>query len=142
MALWFWEGDGPSRECAGYFMRLDAAAVVLGVGIHHFPERVLSEYRRAAGSDDRGAELDRAVRAAAKAGAELGRPRWKRVPAPYAADHPRAELLRHGGLVAAITEPLPSEVHGADFPAWCAKRWRPLRPLQTWVAEVLAAAAG
>src|SRR5579871_3675406 len=36
LALWFWEGDGPSRECAGYFMRLDPDAVVLGVGIHHF----------------------------------------------------------------------------------------------------------
>jgi uncharacterized protein (TIGR02453 family) len=140
MALWFWEGDGPSRECPGYFMRLDADAVVLGAGMHHFPDRVLAEYRRAVDAGDRGAELERAVRAAVRAGAQLGRAQWKRVPAPYPADHPRADLLRQGGLVAATTHPLPAEAHGPDFPAWCAKRWKPLRPLQTWVAGVAAAA--
>ena len=140
MALWFWEGDGPSRECAGYFMRLDADAVVLGVGVHHFTDRVLGEYRRAVDSDERGEELERALRRAAKAGAELGRAQWKRVPAPHPPDHPRAGLLRHGGLVAAITAPLPAEAHGPDFPAWCARRWKPLVPLQAWVAGVAAAA--
>jgi uncharacterized protein (TIGR02453 family) len=140
LALWFWEGDGPSRECPGYFMRLDADAVVLGVGMHHFSDRVLQEYRRAVHSDDRGADLDRAVRAAVKAGAQLGRAQWKRVPAPYPADHPRAGLLLQGGLVAATTHPLPAEAHTPDFPAWCAKRWRPLRPLQAWVAAVASAA--
>jgi uncharacterized protein (TIGR02453 family) len=141
MSLWFWEGDGPSRECAGYFMRLDADSVVLGVGVHHFGDRVLREYRRAVDADDRGKQLEKAVRAAVKAGAELGRAQWKRVPAPYAADHPRADLLRQGGLVAAVTHPLPDEVHGPGFPAWCARRWRPLQPLQAWVAAVAAAAA-
>jgi uncharacterized protein (TIGR02453 family) len=34
--LWLWEGDGPSRSCAGYFVRLDPDAVTLGVGAHHF----------------------------------------------------------------------------------------------------------
>jgi uncharacterized protein (TIGR02453 family) len=140
MALWFWEGDGPSRECAGYFMRLDPDAVVLGVGMHHFTDRVLHEYRRAVDSDDRGAELERALRAAARAGAQIGRAQWKRVPAPYPADHPRADLLRLGGLVAAITVPLPAEAHGRGFPAWCATRWKPLAPLQAWVAGVAAAA--
>ncbi len=139
MALWFWEGDGPSRECPGYFMRLDADSVVLGAGIHHFPARVLEGYRRAVDDDGRGRELERALRAAAKAGSELGRPQWKRVPAPYPADHPRAGLLRHGGLVAATTRALPAEAHGPGFPAWCAGRWRPLRPLERWVAAVAAA---
>ena len=140
MAFWFWEGDGPSRECPGYFMRLDADAVVLGAGMHHFSTRVLAEYRRAVDSADRGAELDRAVRAATRAGAELGRAHWKRVPAPYPADHPRADLLRHGGLVAATTDPLPADAHGPGFPAWCAKRWKALAPLEEWVAGVAAAA--
>ena len=80
------------------------------------------------------------LRAAARAGAQLGRARWKRVPAPYPADHPRADLLRQGGLAAAITVPLPAEAHGPGFPAWCAKRWNPLAPLQAWVAGVAAAA--
>jgi uncharacterized protein (TIGR02453 family) len=140
MSLWLWEGDGPSRECAGYFMRLDADAVVLGVGMHHFTDRILHEYRRAVDSDERGDALERALRSAAKAGAEVGKAQWKRVPAPYPADHPRADLLRQGGLVAAITAPLPAAAHSAAFPAWCAKHWKPLVPLQAWVAGVAAAA--
>jgi uncharacterized protein (TIGR02453 family) len=139
LALWLWEGDGPSRECAGYLMRLDADSVTLGVGAHHFSHGGLAEYRRAVDSDDRGAALDRAVRKAVKAGAQFGPPQWKRVPAPYAADHPRAELLRHGGLVAATTDPLPPEALTTAFPDWCAARWRPLRPLQAWVAAVVGA---
>src|SRR5438477_300792 len=72
----------------------------------------------------------------------FGPARWKRVPAPYAADHPRAELLRHDGLVAATTDPLPPQAQTEDFPDWCVERWAPLRPLQTWVAAVAKEAAG
>ncbi len=142
LSLWFWEGDGPNRECAGYFLRLDHDAITLGVGAHHFPTAALAEYRRALDAADRGAELDRAVRKALKAGAQFGPARWKRVPAPYAADHPRADLLRHDGLVAATTDPLPAEARTAAFPEWCAARWRPLRPLQAWIAGVVGASSG
>jgi uncharacterized protein (TIGR02453 family) len=141
LSLWFWEGDGPNRECAGYFLRLDHDAITLGVGAHRFHTAALAEYRRALDAADRGAELDRAVRKALTAGARFGAARWKRVPEPYAADHPRADLLRHDGLVAATTDPLPAEAFTAAFPDWCAARWRPLRPLQAWVARVVGAAA-
>lgn len=138
--LWLWEGDGPSRQSAGYFMRLDADAVTVGVGAHHFTDAGLAAYRRAVDAADRGAELDRAVRDALTAGARFGPTRWKRVPAPYPADHPRADLLRHGGLVAATTDPMPAEALTEAFPEWCVERWRPLRPLQAWVAGVVEAA--
>jgi uncharacterized protein (TIGR02453 family) len=140
--LWLWEGSGPSRECAGYFVRLDPDAVTLGVGVHHFTTAGLAAYRRAVDDARRGPELDRAVRSALTAGARFGPARWKRVPAPYAADHPRAELLRHDGLVAATTDPLPPQAQTEDFPDWCVERWAPLRPLQTWVAAVAKEAAG
>jgi uncharacterized protein (TIGR02453 family) len=140
--LWLWEGSGPSRECAGYFFRLDPDAVTLGVGVHHFTTAGLAAYRRAVDDGRRGPKLDRAVRSAVAAGARFGPARWKRVPAPYAADHPRAELLRHDGLVAATTDPLPPQAQTEAFPDWCVERWAPLRPLQTWVAAVAKEAAG
>ena len=139
--LWFWEGDGPSRQSAGYFMRLDPDAVTLGVGAHHFTDAGLASYRRA---------VDAAIAAPSSTGrcARRSRPapgsaraRWKRVPAPYPADHPRADLLRHGGLVAATTDPMPAEALTEAFPEWCVERWRPLRPLQAWVAAVVASTA-
>jgi uncharacterized protein (TIGR02453 family) len=138
--LWLWEGGGPSRQSAGYFVRLDSDAVTLGVGAHHFTDAGLAAYRAAVDDAARGAELDRAVRDALTAGARFGPARWKRVPAPYPADHPRADLLRHGGLVAATTDPMPAEALTPAFPDWCVERWRPLRPLQAWVAAVVAAA--
>jgi uncharacterized protein (TIGR02453 family) len=140
--LWLWEGSGPSRECAGYFVRLDAGAVTLGVGVHHFTTAGLAAYRAAVDDDRRGAELDRAVRSALTVGGRFGPARWKRVPAPFAADHPRADLLRHDGLVAATTDALPSQAQTEAFPEWCVERWAPLRPLQAWVAAVAAEASG
>jgi uncharacterized protein (TIGR02453 family) len=139
--MWFWEGEGPSRECSVFFMRLDAEAVTLGAGMHHFQTPVLAEYRRAVADKRRGAALDRAVRRANAADARFGPARWKRVPAPYPADHPRADLLRHDGLVAATTEPMPAEAGSDAFPAWCVERFTVLAPLQAWIARVVAAAA-
>jgi len=83
-----------------------------------------------------------ADRSALTVGARFGPARWKRVPAPYPADHPRADLLRHDGLVAATTDALPPHAQTEAFPDWCVERWAPLRPLQAWVAKVAAEAAG
>jgi uncharacterized protein (TIGR02453 family) len=138
--FWFWEGDGPSRGCSGFFLRLEADRVGLGAGMHHFEKDVLAAYRAAVDDAERGSALDRAVRRATRAGYLLGGEHWKRVPAPYPADHPRAALLRHAGLVAGTRTPVPQETFTAAFPTWCVGRFRPLRPLQAWVAEVVAGA--
>src|SRR6185503_15233546 len=45
--LWFWQGDGPSRERPGYFMRLDAEHLTLGAGMHMFGDAALAAYRAA-----------------------------------------------------------------------------------------------
>ena len=108
---------GPSRECAGYLMRLDAdvgharrrCAPLLACGPGRVPPR---RRRRTIAAP----ALDRAVRRARRAGAQFGPPQWKRVPAPYPADHPRADLLRHGGLVAATTDPMPAEAANGGVP--------------------------
>jgi uncharacterized protein (TIGR02453 family) len=139
--LWLWEGDGPSRGCSGFFLRIEADSVGYGAGMHHFEKDTLAAYRGAVDDPRRGAALTRAVKQATASGAQVGRERWKRVPAPYAADHPRAEYLRYGGMVAGTREEIPAELFTATFPAWCVERFRTLRPLQKWVAQVVAAAA-
>jgi hypothetical protein len=80
------------------------------------------------------------VNRATASGALVGREQWKRVPAPYAADHPRGELLRYGGLVAGMRVDVPAELFTPAFPDWCLERFRPLRPVQKWVAQVVAVA--
>ena len=121
-------------------MRLDADRVTVGAGAFHFEQRALAAYRAAVADSRRGPALARAVGGALRAEARFGPARWKRVPAPYPADHPRADLLRRDGLAAATTDPRPDEAFTAAFPDWCVERLRPLRPLQRWVARVIAEA--
>src|SRR5439155_1012176 len=45
--LWLWEGDGPSRGCSGFFLRLEADRVGYGAGMHHFEKGMLAGYRAA-----------------------------------------------------------------------------------------------
>jgi uncharacterized protein (TIGR02453 family) len=138
--LWFWGGDGPSRRHPGLFLRLEPSRLTLGAGMHHFSTDVLSAYRAALDDPTRGAALDKALRKARRAGAGVGNVLWKRVPAPYPKDHPRAELLRHDGLFAYVAGPVPVEMAGPGFVDWCLARWKPLDPVRAWVAEVVAAA--
>jgi len=136
--LWLWEGDGPSRACSGFFLRIEADRIGYGAGMHHFEKDVLATYRAAVDDPRRGPALVRAAKKATASGAQVGREGWKRVPAPYAADHPRADLLRYGGLVAGTRVDVPSELFTPGFPDWCLERLGPLRPLQKWVAQVVA----
>jgi len=136
--LWLWEGDGPSRGCSGFFLRIEAGGIGYGAGMHHFEKDVLAAYRAAVDDPRRGPALERAVKKATASGALVGREGWKRVPAPYPAGHPRADLLRYGGLVAGARAPIPAEFSTPGFPDWCLERLGPLRPVQKWVAQVVA----
>jgi uncharacterized protein (TIGR02453 family) len=136
--LWLWEGDGPSRACSGFFLRIEPDQIGYGAGMHHFEKDVLVAYRAAVDDPRGGPALVRAVKKATASGALVGREAWKRVPAPYAADHPRADLLRYGGMVAGTRVDVPPELFTPEFPDWCFERLGPLRPLQKWVAGVVA----
>src|SRR3954447_22394621 len=58
--FWFWEGDGPSRERPGLFIRLRPETVQLGAGMHHFERPVLEAYRAAVGDERTGRALETA----------------------------------------------------------------------------------
>ena len=56
----------------------------------------------------------------------------KRVPAPYAQDHPRAELLKRKGMAASI-QPGPSVSATAELVDWAEARLREAAPMITWL---------
>lgn len=66
------------------------------------------------------------------AGADL-----KRVPAPYSADHPRGDLLRHKMFQIRWSEPLPASVGSAGFASWCAKRLEGAADIHHWLVSKL-----
>jgi hypothetical protein len=74
--------------------------------MHRLEDATLAKYRAAVDDPVRGATLA-AIVEGLDAAYQVGGSFYKRVPAPYAADHPRAELLRHNGLHAAVHLPCP-----------------------------------
>lgn len=81
----------------------------------------------------------------AKALAKLGKGRsldiagqeYKKVPKPYDADHPRADLLRHKGFQARWTEPNPASLGSASYVDWCMKRLVACRDVHHWLVANL-----
>src|ERR1700716_4720465 len=85
--LSFWQGAGQSRERPGYFFRLTPESLILGAGMHAFPEKALEGYRQAVIRDGPGLQLEEAERSCQ---AEIGGRTYKRLPSGLPAEHPRA----------------------------------------------------
>ena len=134
--LWFWQGEGPSRECPGYWFRLTPERLILGAGMHRFERPVLERYREAVADSSRGAALRRAADKVAESGYEVGGRRYKRLPAGYEVPPERSELLLHDGLYAGLETSVPDEAHTREFPDFCARRYRDLAPLVEWLAAL------
>ena len=137
--VWLWEGGGPPRERPGYFMRLRPATVSVGVGMHRFERPVLEAYRAAVGEERSGRELEDALaRATELPGVTVGGgDAYKRVPREFAADHPRADLLRHGALYVSGDWELPAEASRHSFVGWVADRLEHMAPVERWLTKVL-----
>jgi uncharacterized protein (TIGR02453 family) len=138
--LWFWQGSGPSRECPGYFLRLQAEQLTLGAGMHAFSGARLERYRTAVSDTETAASLQRVIdKVQAHEGQAVGGQTLKRVPSGYEAkSEDQAQLLRHTGLYAHVQfEPLPAEVFSAQLPAFCLEHFQRVAPLQQWLVQHL-----
>jgi uncharacterized protein (TIGR02453 family) len=62
---------------------------------------------------------------------------YKKVPKPYAEDHPRADLLRHKGFQARWPEPHPKSVGTAAFADWCVDRLGACADIHRWLVDNL-----
>jgi uncharacterized protein (TIGR02453 family) len=133
--LWFWEGEGPSRLCPGYWFRLAPERLILGAGQHRFERDALGRYRETVADAGQGQALRRAVDEVREAGHEVGGRHYKRVPVGYDVAADREELLLHAGLYAYAELAVPDEAHTPAFPGFCAERWRELKPVQDWLVE-------
>jgi uncharacterized protein (TIGR02453 family) len=137
--LYFWEGAGKSRESPGYWFRLSPERLIMASGMHRFEPSILERYRVAVDDPKRGAALERAVKKVREAGYEVGGEQYKRMPRGYDAEHPRRELLLHGGVYAWTEQRVPREAHTAAFPKYCAGIYRKLKPVEDWTVELVGA---
>jgi len=53
-----------------------------------------------------------------------------------AADHPRADLLKHGGLYATWTGKHPRELGGAELVPLAAKHYAAMAPIHDWLRRL------
>ena len=135
LLLTTWEG-ADKRTSPMFWIRIDAARVGFASGIGFTPE-IRERWRTAVGGDEGGdlaVILDQliATRDADVAGDEL-----KRVPPPFEADHPRADLLRKTAFQVRFAENLPDAIADPSFADWCADRLESLLPVHRWLADHL-----
>jgi uncharacterized protein (TIGR02453 family) len=134
--LWFPQGEGPSRERPGYFLRLRPTSLLLGAGMHVFHVAALERYRETLLND---AERRESLEALADAldAAELGGQTHKRTPPGVPSDHPGARWLRHNGLFAETERPLSPEVFSPGLVDLCLGTFGRYQPLQQWLVDLL-----
>lgn len=139
LGIAFNAAGSPKSESPGYYFHVEPPRMMLGAGMHAFPKEFLAAYREAVVDDRLGSRLRRVMDDAAAAGNEIWGESYKRVPTDYDANHPRADLLRYGGLFVAATEDIPAALHSPALLDYCSSRYAAMGPVLSWLLEVSAA---
>jgi uncharacterized protein (TIGR02453 family) len=85
----------------GGYIQLSAQGLAAGAGQYQMAPDQLERYRRAVAEDGTGTELRGVIAAVEEHGIDVsGHGSLKSAPRGYPKDHPRADLLRHKGLIA------------------------------------------
>lgn len=133
LMLRLWEGS-PKKTAPTLFVRIAPDGVGFASGV--IPADL--DRWRAAVAGDSGVELADSIAATVKATkAEVVGQELKRVPAPYDADHPRGDLLRHKMLQVRWLKPVPKAVTKPTFAGWCADQLEAALPIHRWLVENL-----
>jgi uncharacterized protein (TIGR02453 family) len=118
---------------AATYVQVSAAGLFLAGGYWDTSSAQVERLRRAVADDVAGAALQRALNAITRKGFTIGGEQLTRVPAGYAKDHPRAELLRYKSLTAHRELGCPDWLATPRAKSEIAKQWRVLAPLTTWL---------
>lgn len=138
LGLWFWQGEGRSRERPGFYFQLGADSLILGAGTHLMTSGQLAGYRSAVVDSERGPEIrDIIDRLVAEYAIDLGGRHYKRVPSGFDAKHANADLLLHNGLYAGRKVPVPAALHLPGAIDYCVDVYEDFAPLLNWLAPVI-----
>jgi uncharacterized protein (TIGR02453 family) len=118
---------------SGFFMRIRPELVGFATGVWAFPKPALARFQAAVADDAKGTALAELMDGLKVNGCAFTADAYKRVPKPWAQDHPRAELLRMKGLIGGIEHPPPASLSTPEFVDWCARQLAELEPLHAWL---------
>lgn len=134
--LWFWSGDKRGWDGSGFFFRLTSTGLILGAGTHVFAPPALARYRQDVLHEKRGPALAKVVTGLRSKGYAVSGETYKKTPRGVAADHPRADLLKHGGLYATWESKHPKELGTARFVEFAAAHFGRMLPIHAWLTDV------
>jgi uncharacterized protein (TIGR02453 family) len=129
-------GRSSDVVACGYFFALEPDKVTLGAGGFDFAGPVLDAYRAAVADPKTGPALAAILAKLAKAGLRIEGAELKRTPAPYPADHPRADLLRRKGLHVWRDIDDPAVATDRRLFAESKATFKTLAPLVTWLSAL------
>lgn len=135
--FWFWEGDRKSAV-SGFFLRLTARHLGIGVGAHGFEADRLGAYRSAVVDPKAWPSLIQAKKKVEKAGYLVRGEHYKRTPAgfePVGADQER--LLRFAALWCGEDVPVPADLHRGAIVKHSVAEWKKLEPVHRWLVDNL-----
>jgi len=115
------------------YLHVSAAGLMVAGGYWDTSSAQVERLRRAVSDDVAGAELDRSISAARKAGLTLDGHQLTRVPSGYPKEHPRADLLRYKSLTAHREFGSPAWLTTKRAQAEVAKAWRSMTLLIGWL---------
>lgn len=132
----FTDGRGKKTERPSYGFHMGADGMELMAGMFKFSKTQLAAYREAVAADRSGAELVKALQALGDADDyHMAGERYKRVPAGYAADHPRADLLLYAGLYVHPNAINASYLTSPGLVNICYDHFAVMRPVYNWLAN-------
>lgn len=129
----FWEGpDKKSAPMLWVWMSpADGIGFASGIAL-----RTFDRWRTAIDEEGESfaADLDALVKVTK---AEVVGEGLKKVPKPYAEDHPRGDLLRHKGFQVRWIKKTPKSITTAQFADWCATELERTAPIHHWLVKNL-----
>ncbi len=134
LLLKFWEG--PNKKTAPtLWIRLSESNVGFASGTAFDLDR----WRQLVDDDTSGAELTAALAALGKGRSlDVAGQEYKKVPKPYAENHPQADLLRHKHAIQARwSEPAPASINKPSFVDWCMRRMVACADVHRWFVSNL-----
>jgi uncharacterized protein (TIGR02453 family) len=130
-----WSTADPDALAPSFYFGIEPDATVVACGTPGFDKEALTRYR--AMVDAWGGRLSEIVAASGGRLVEIGPAPLKRVPKPYAPDHPQADLLRRKSL--ALGMPLPEgwRDRGDGLVDALMERIEAVMPFRSFLAERL-----
>jgi uncharacterized protein (TIGR02453 family) len=129
------EGDGPGVP-TGFYVNVGPAGLYTASGLYHPGRPELERVRAGIADEAIGPELEAVLAKAATKGLTPYLDPLQRMPRPYPADHPRADLLKARSLVLNRRHDRAPWLHTAELLDHLVADWKAMIPFNHWLERV------